>query len=140
MTRWYWLALNARRATRGWMLRHRAVPGQAIVELALILAVAAPLVLLAVAVGYTVWEDALTVSATAHIADEAARNPAIAPDDSQAQDELVRAGCASSSWSLSWPDGDQASGHRAEIHATCDFPSVLGGSGEVSATRTAVIP
>ena len=114
--------------------------GQAIVEMALVLAILMPVGLLAIAVGFAVWEDGLATQATQNIANRAAVDPSMAPDDPVASDELARAGCASASWTLSEPDGDTQPGSRVEINAVCRFASILGGQGVVSVDRTSVIP
>lgn len=129
MTRWYWLALNAKRATRGWMLRWRVTQGQAIVELTLILAIFAPVALLAIAVGYSVWIEGLTVVATQHAATMLAANPSADPGD-----EFTRAGCTSFTYTVTQLPG------RVEVRSSCAWPSILGGTGQTSADRTAVLP
>lgn len=103
--------------------------GQAIVEMAIVLALLMPVCILGAAVGYTLWVQGLTVSATQNAAEMLAVNPSADPSD-----EFTRAGCATFTYTVTQIPG------RVQVQSTCQWPSILGGNGETSADRTAVLP
>lgn len=113
--------------------------GQALVEFALVMPIALGLFLGGAELAVVGFHQELAQRAAGTLADMVAITPAMAADDPAVTDEAHRAGCATFSAAITWPDDSAEPGDRVAVALECHFASLTTSDRLVTAAATAVV-